>query len=151
MGEERRIQIDSFENIDSVETYLINAIIKAKSKESKVGKRLWRAGLYVLASVAGFMFYLSTQWGTLTEGPTLLAGVASDPVVLVFMTLLGISYVNLQNIKFKFEKAEKDYDQLKEDMIDRASEIWSTPEKWKERARIFNELKTKYDINIYHK
>lgn len=137
--------------VESIENYLVKAIIKAKLKETKTEKRLFRAGLYVLGSVAGFLFYLSTQWDSLINSSSMLTTIASDPIVLIFMSLLGISYVYLQNIKFKFEKAEKDYDKLKEDMVDRAHDIWSTPEEWKERSRVFDELKRTYDINLYHK
>lgn len=137
--------------IESVENYLVNAIIKAKLKETKTEKKLFQAGLYVLGSVAGFFLYISSQWDLLINSSSMLTTIASDPIVLIFMSLLGISYVYLQNKKFKFEKAEKDYDKLKEDMIERASQIWSTPDEWKERSRVFDELKRTYDINLYHK
>lgn len=137
--------------VESVETYLINAIIKAKLKETKAEKKLFWAGLYVLGSAAGFLLYLSTQWELLINSSSMLTTIASDPIVLIFMSLLGFFSVYMQNVKFKFEKAEKDYDQLKEDMIERASEIWSSEEEWNERSHIFDDLKRNYDINLYHK
>ncbi|WP_280768265.1 DUF2663 family protein [Salipaludibacillus daqingensis] len=137
--------------VESIDSYLVKAIVKAKMKEKKAEKKLFKAGLFVLGSVAGFLLYLSTQWEMLMNSPSMLTTIASDPIVLVFMSVIGISFVHLQNKKFKFEKAEKDYDELKEDMIERASDIWSTPEQWMERSRIFEELKQTYDINLYHK
>ncbi|WP_158282150.1 DUF2663 family protein [Salipaludibacillus keqinensis] len=136
---------------ESVESYLIHAIIKAKTKEVKAEKRLFRAGLYMLGIIAIFSLYLSFNWKVLTESSSFLAGIATDPIVLLFMLLTGLVYVHLHNMKFKYEKAESDYDKLKEDMIERASEIWSDSNRWKDRPEILRDLKEKYNINLYHK
>lgn len=51
----------------------------------------------------------------------------------------------------KFEKAEKDFEELKEDVIDRSSDIWNSEVLEVKRIAQYHELKNKYDINLYHK
>ncbi|MCE7791048.1 YpbF family protein [Salipaludibacillus sp. CUR1] len=135
-----------------VDEYLIEAVIKAKEKETVSEKRVIRAGTAVLLCAGVLVMYVIYQWSRMTQMESaFLLNLIADPIVLMFMLIIGLSYAILQNEKYKYEKAEKDYDLLKEDIIDRASEIWSSPEAWEERAELFSELKQKHNINLYHK
>ncbi|SER45524.1 DUF2663 family protein [Salipaludibacillus aurantiacus] len=135
-----------------VDEYLIEAVIKAKEKETVSEKRVIRAGTAVLLCTGFLVMYVIYQWSRMTQMESaFLLNLIADPIVLMFMLIIGLTYAILQNEKYKYEKAEKDYDLLKEDIIDRASEIWSSPESWEERAELFSDLKQKHNINLYHK
>ncbi|MBS4173309.1 DUF2663 family protein [Bacillus sp. FJAT-49736] len=49
----------------------------------------------------------------------------------------------------KKEKYEKEYHELRCEIIDRSKDLWKD-EAWKTRHEIFEMMKAKYDINLYH-
>ncbi|MCR6110621.1 DUF2663 family protein [Bacillus sp. A301a_S52] len=137
---------------ESIDTFMINAIIKAKGKEKAAEKKLVRVGFLVILSLISLTVYVFKNWMQWFQAEgSIFQKIMTDPFILFFTILSIITFAWLQQVTAKFEKAEKDYDQLKEDMIDRAADIWSSPEAWKKRSEIFRELKEKHDINLYHK
>ncbi|UTR14603.1 YpbF family protein [Salipaludibacillus sp. LMS25] len=137
---------------ESMDAYMIRAIIKAKNKEKAAEKKLIRVGFLVIFSLISLTVYVFKNWmhWFQVEG-SIFQTIITDPYILFLTILFIITFAWLQQVTLKFEKAEKDYDQLKEDMIDRAADIWSSPDDWKKRPDIFRELKEKHDINLYHK
>ncbi|MGJ9384857.1 hypothetical protein CR203_09730 [Salipaludibacillus neizhouensis] len=136
--------LDSLNKNQSMEVYLVNAIIKAKEKETKAQKKLVRAGVYLLGILGLSVVYLYVRWMDTYYVSQLIA----DPIILVFILAIGLMFVNLNNKKFSFEKAESDFDRLKEDLIDRSYDIWSTKEK---QTEVYKRLKEEHDINLFHK
>ncbi|MEK5523357.1 DUF2663 family protein [Heyndrickxia sp. FSL W8-0423] len=49
----------------------------------------------------------------------------------------------------KKEKAEKEYHELRCEIIDRSKDLWKN-EAWKSRNVVFEMMKEKYNINLYH-
>ncbi|WP_078576899.1 DUF2663 family protein [Salipaludibacillus agaradhaerens] len=137
---------------EEIDTFMIKAIIKAKNKEKAAEKKLMRVGFLVILSLISLTVYAFKNWiqWFQAEG-SIFQKIITDPFILFLTIVFIITFAWLQQVTVKFEKAEKDYDQLKEDMIDRAADIWSSPEAWKKRSDVFRELKEKHDINLYHK
>lgn len=50
----------------------------------------------------------------------------------------------------KKEKAEKEYHDLRCEIIKKSIDLWPQPEKWDYRLDVFEMMKSKYDINLYH-
>lgn len=53
-------------------------------------------------------------------------------------------------LKTKREKAEKEYHALRCEIVDRSKDLWKKEEEWKSRHLVFEMMKEKYDINLYH-
>ncbi|MFK9095370.1 DUF2663 family protein [Bacillus salipaludis] len=64
------------------------------------------------------------------------------------MTLIGLGAMNL--LKQQKEKKEKEYQELRCEIVDRSKDLWKREEEWKNRHVVFEIMKKQYDINLYH-
>ncbi|MEY8190946.1 YpbF family protein [Peribacillus simplex] len=53
-------------------------------------------------------------------------------------------------IKKKLDKAEKEFQLLRCEIINKSKQLWEKEEEWKSRHKVFEMMKKKYDINLYH-
>lgn len=65
------------------------------------------------------------------------------------VTIMGM-YGLMNLLKTKREKAEKEYHDLRREIADRSKDLWKKEDEWKNRHLIFEMMKEKYDINLYH-
>jgi hypothetical protein len=65
------------------------------------------------------------------------------------VTTIGM-YGLMNFLKTKREKAEKEYHALRCEIVDRSKDLWKKEEEWKSRHLVFEMMKEKYDINLYH-
>ncbi|WP_243290091.1 DUF2663 family protein [Bacillus sp. FJAT-47783] len=68
---------------------------------------------------------------------------------LFFVLFIGSSYASVLFYKKKEEKKEKEFHDLRCEIIDKSTDLWNSDEAWKERDRVFTFMKNKYDINLY--
>ncbi|MBS4217282.1 DUF2663 family protein [Bacillus sp. FJAT-49711] len=69
-----------------------------------------------------------------------------------FLTLFFIAFTLFGSVKVIFEKkekTEKEYHALRCEIIDKSKDLWKG-DKWNQRHRVFEQMKKKYDINLYH-
>ena len=72
---------------------------------------------------------------------------------IVNISLLGltiISYGSMNVLKQQKDKKEKEYQELRCEIVDRSKDLWKKEEEWKNRHLVFEIMKNKYDINLYH-
>ena len=72
---------------------------------------------------------------------------------VVAMFLIGISIIGfgaMNLLKQEKEKKEKEYQELRCEIVDRSKDLWKKEEEWKNRHIVFELMKKKYDINLYH-
>lgn len=62
---------------------------------------------------------------------------------------LGL-YGYLQIVKNKMEKAEKEYQLLRCEIITKSKLLWEKEIEWKNRHKVFEMMKKNFDINLYH-
>lgn len=72
----------------------------------------------------------------------------SENVYLLVFTVGLFGYMNL--LKYQVDKAEKEFHALRCEIIDKSPDLWSSTEAWQKRHIVFELLKRKYDINLYH-
>ncbi|WP_179298773.1 DUF2663 family protein [Evansella halocellulosilytica] len=131
-------------------TVVEQALIKAKVKEQKAEKNLMNAGymffvlLFIVIAYGIYSFIYTKQV------EAYITHILSDQLLIFLLFLLAISFFYMKVKKDKLDKAEKDYEELLEDIIDRAPEIWPSSYKSKHINRL-HELKDKHDINLFHK
>ncbi|MBS4176481.1 DUF2663 family protein [Lederbergia citrea] len=69
-----------------------------------------------------------------------------------FFVLTFIAFFLFGSVKIIFEKkekAEKEYHALRCEIIEKSKDLWKG-ENWKQRHKVFEQMKKKYDINLYH-
>ncbi|MBP2240710.1 hypothetical protein J2Z40_001269 [Cytobacillus eiseniae] len=72
----------------------------------------------------------------------------SENLYLIVFTVSLFGFMNL--LKTKKEKAEKEYQALRCEIIDKSKDLWKKEEEWKNRHIVFEMMKANYDINLYH-
>jgi hypothetical protein len=141
----------SEDNNKEYHLFIIDALIQAKKKEKKAEKQMYRAAIIffiVLTLGAIYIFLRLSQAG---PGSSYLTFLLDDGLLLIWIAALFLCFYNFNNKARYFDKKEKDFEELKEDVIDRADDIWHSPSGSRNRLREYHELNDKYDINLFHK
>ncbi|MFD1707111.1 DUF2663 family protein [Siminovitchia sediminis] len=69
---------------------------------------------------------------------------------LIFLFLAGVFLFGVLKYYFdKKEKAEAEFHDLRCELIEKSQEMWRK-EQWGNRHKVFDQLKQKYDINMYY-
>lgn len=67
------------------------------------------------------------------------------------MLILTIGLFGLMNLlKQKREKAEKEFHDLRREIVDKSKDLWKKEEAWKNRHQVFEMMKNNYDINLFY-
>lgn len=68
---------------------------------------------------------------------------------LYLVATIGLAgYVKM--LKNRMDKAEKEYQLLRCEIIQKSKMLWEQEAEWKNRHKVFDMMKNKYDINLYH-
>lgn len=59
-------------------------------------------------------------------------------------------YGYLTMIKNRMDKAEKEYQLLRCEIVTKSKLLWENEAEWKNRHKVFEIMKKKFDINLYH-
>lgn len=132
---------------------MLHELIERKSKVEKWKSYQSYCGygtcmlLLLIIAISSFLFtqpIFSFHYSILTQ--------LLDETLFIFVVLLiGVNLFLLQYFHKKVLKSEKEYEELREELIDRNSELWEDDSNWQAREHIFQYLKTKHDINLYFK
>lgn len=68
--------------------------------------------------------------------------------LLLVVTVGMYGFMNL--LKEKKDKAEKEFHELRCEIVDRSKDLWKREDEWKNRHIVFEMMKKNYDINLYH-
>ncbi|RID89263.1 DUF2663 family protein [Peribacillus asahii] len=72
----------------------------------------------------------------------------SNHVFFLLITMGAFGYLTM--VKNKMEKAEKEYQLLRCEIINKSKLLWEKESEWKNRHKVFEMMKKNYDINLYH-
>jgi len=72
----------------------------------------------------------------------------SNNLMFLIITVGMYGYMNL--LREKMDKAEADFHALRCEIVDRSKDLWKKEDAWENRHIIFEMMKEKYDINLYH-
>lgn len=134
--------------LSDVGKVLIEEIIERKLEEVKAEKLLnrWSYTTIICLIIGGIYFVLNFSYSF-----HFLHALINDIFMLIIAAIFGICLIQVKLAKKKLDKAEEEYDSLRYEMIERCEEIWNTEELWRERDFVYEQLKKKYDVNLYHK
>ncbi|MEW9049794.1 MAG: DUF2663 family protein [Neobacillus sp.] len=77
------------------------------------------------------------------------ASVNDSVNVLLFFVTLGL-FGAMNVLRQQKDKKEKEYQELRCEIVDRSKDLWKKEEHWNNRHHVFELMKRKYDINLYH-
>ncbi|RXJ03906.1 DUF2663 family protein [Anaerobacillus alkaliphilus] len=127
-------------------------LMKKKEKENKMQRNLNIIGVTTIITIllfASYFYYKMKINGGL--GTSALNFILNDSLLLFLMATLAFLLYSMFYFKKKFDKAEKDVDKIRDDILDRSMDYWKTKDELKERYKVFKYLKDKQDINLFHK
>jgi CRISPR/Cas system-associated protein endoribonuclease Cas2 len=139
-------------NADPVTKRILENVIKRKSKYDLFKKRHKLAVWITL--MLGTLFFIYIYFTIVRNYSYSFEKMFSEFVnnqnnlALLIVTIGTYGYMNL--LKGKMEKAEKEFHELRCEIIDRSKDLWSRQDEWENRHFIFEMMKKDYDINLYH-
>ncbi|MCA1054677.1 YpbF family protein [Rossellomorea aquimaris] len=73
----------------------------------------------------------------------------SNSVLVIIAVFLAGLFGGVRVLYQQKEKKEKEYQDLRKEIIDRSKDLWKE-DAWKKRHKVFDEMKSLFDINLYH-
>jgi hypothetical protein len=126
-------------SIPPITNEILQELIKRKNREHKWKKRESLAGIWLMISAGAFcifIFFLQIDKLNTLDG---FHRLLNNPIN---------SFVHAHN---QAEEAENDYDQLREEMIDRNGELWPREPGGSTRFRVLHYLLKEKGINLFYK
>ncbi|MFC0559842.1 DUF2663 family protein [Halalkalibacter alkalisediminis] len=132
---------------------MLEEIVVRKNKVDQMEKAKIRWSLYLMFCAAIFCLfgYRAFQFQQSQLSSNVLSALIGQPIVLMLMLLLAIGFFQLHFFGKKEKKAEKEFDELREEIIARSLEFWEADVNWKSREAVYSYMKEEHDINLYHK
>lgn len=130
---------------------MLQKVVNKKKKFDRYKVRhiysIW--GTMLLITV--YLFYLnSTVMEHSINFASMFSTYVDDSINLYFLIFTVGSFGLMNLLKEKREKAEKEYHDLRCEIIDRSKDLWKKEDEWKNRHIVFEMMKKHFDINLYH-
>lgn len=137
---------------DNVAKRMLQSVIDKKRKLDKINekeKKVRRMLLGCLALICLYIF-LSFQQLSLITYRAAFSFVLSSVSHLVMILVVFSLYYYLLQIRKKSEKTEKEFHDLRCEVIQKSPNLWGDAEKWEARQHVFSMMKKEYDVNLYY-
>jgi hypothetical protein len=140
------------ENTDQATKQMLDNVRKRKEKFDEAKR--WHTTLIWATLLTTFIYfiylYLSIAKPYGYSFAAMFSAFVDDSRNLYFM-VLTIGLYGLMNVfKQKSDKKEKEFHELRCEIVDRSKDLWKKEEEWKNRHIVFEMMKQNYDINLYH-
>lgn len=136
---------------DMATKQMLQHLIDKKRKFNKLKKRHYGFTLILAAYMILLLYCLSSFHSRAGQalGTDIIFLIANRSDFLGFAILLAGLMGALKILFDKKEKAEKEFHELRCEIIDRSKDLWKG-EAWQQRHYIYEAMKRHYDINLYH-
>jgi hypothetical protein len=140
------------ENTDKATKQMLENVRKRKEKFDK-SKRLHT--LFIWATITTSSIYFAYLYITIAKlysysFAAMFSAFVNDSNNLTFLVLTVGLYGFMNVLKQKMDKKEKEFHELRCEIVARSKDLWKKEEEWKNRHVIFEMMKNNYDINLYH-
>jgi hypothetical protein len=95
-----------------------------------------------------FYFYIAKQ--NSYSFFSIFSASINDMVNMLLLGLTILMYGTMNILKQQREKKEKEYHDLRCEIVDRSKDLWKKEGYWENRHLVFEMMKKNYDINLYH-
>ncbi|WP_160112356.1 DUF2663 family protein [Salicibibacter kimchii] len=127
---------------------LIRELIERKKEEKKRERSVTFAAWIATAAFA-LMLLLLFSMEESNVGPAIMPFFRSDYGLTLVALCTGASAFLIIEKK-KRDKAEKEYTELRKEVVDRYEEIWNTEQLRAYSYPLFEWLEREHDVNLYH-
>ncbi|ERN54136.1 YpbF family protein [Alkalihalophilus marmarensis] len=145
------IHPDALTNVSKV---MLEEMIARKEKWEKLNKAKNHWSSFTLLSLGLFLLFgaqvLRGSSG-LHFSSNFLSILVGNTILLLLILLFIVGIVQVKLLSKKTTKAEIEFEALREECIERSSELWEKDQSWQQRESVFTYMKTEHDINLYHK
>ncbi|WP_042355238.1 DUF2663 family protein [Bacillus rubiinfantis] len=140
------------ENTDPATKQMLENLRKRKEKYDSAEKRHYYSiyGTLIIAFIFFSYFYLAIAKDYSYSFLAMFSATLNDIIAVSLFSLSLISYGAMNLLRQQKEKKEKEYQELRCEIVDRSKDLWKREEEWKNRHLIFEVMKQQYDINLYH-
>lgn len=131
---------------------ILENVVKRKKKfdfyKQRHNKTIWITVL--LVSIFFIYIYFTVAKPYSYSFAAMFSAFVNDTnnLLLLVVTVGMYGYMNL--LKGKMDKAEKEFHDLRCEIVDRSKDLWRKEEAWNNRHLVFEMMKKQYDINLYH-
>ncbi|MEH7333806.1 YpbF family protein [Neobacillus drentensis] len=144
--------IQLLENTDQATKQALENVRKRKEKFDKFKRRhnlsIW--GTIILATCFFIYLYFTVASVYSYSFAAMFSAFVNDSNNFTLLVFVVGMYGTMNLLKEKKDKAEKEYHELRCEIVDRSKDYWKKEEEWKNRHLVFEIMKKNYDINLYH-
>jgi hypothetical protein len=136
---------------DQATKQMLNNLIERKQKFDRAKKmHLYILWISIFTAFC-FLYYLTKavlEPYSYSFGAMFSVYVSDSMHLYISLFLAGL-FGAVKVLHQKKEKKEKEYQDLRKEIIDRSKDLWKE-EAWKKRHQVFDKMKSQFDINLYH-
>lgn len=145
-------QIEKLPFTDQPTKQMLQSLVERKRKHETYKQKLIFFQLLTVTEAVLFLtcFYLIVHTKNGAD-PSLFLFYFFQPGNVPAVLLLGGSFATCLFLKRKEEKAEKEFHELRCEIIDKSTDLWKNPVEWQHRDKVFAIMKKEYHINLYYK
>ena len=146
---------DSIKNLDNytdeATKQTLQALVDKKRKFDGFKKKEFSWRMLCIASIGLFFLYLYYFIVVNVNSFSLLfAYIFDDSLHFYVIMFIGIQIAIIKYYLMKKDKAEKEYHELRKEIVKRSDDYWKQTNEWKQRHHVFAMMKKEFDINLYH-
>jgi hypothetical protein len=140
------------EHTDNATKQMLENVRKRKDKFD-TAKRLHYLSIYSMLLFAFlffsyFYFIIAKQYSY--SFFAMFSASVSDAINISLLAITAILYGAMNVLRQQKDKKEKEYQELRCEIVNRSKDLWKKEEHWKNRHIDFEIMKKTYDINLYH-
>jgi hypothetical protein len=144
------MQLD--DRTDQATKQMLNNVVKKKRKYDDLKKKHLIVMGLTIGLAALFILYL---YNTVISPNSysfyiVFSAFFSDIANFYFAVLTGGLFGLMNLLRQKRDKAEKEFHALRCEIIDKSKDLWKKEDEWKNRHLVFEMMKEKFNINLYH-
>lgn len=140
------------ENTDEATKQMLENVRKRKKKFDD--SKRWHfysiyAALFFSFMYFSYFYFTIAKFYSYSFFAMFSASVNDSLNVLLFFVIIGL-FGAMNVLKQQKDKKEKEYQELRCEIVDRSKDLWKKEEQWQNRHLVFEMMKKNYDINLYH-
>lgn len=139
------------ERTDQTTKQILENVVKRKRKfelyKQRHTKTMW---ITLFLGLLYFVYIYGTIIKNHSDFASMFSAFVKDSNHLIFLLITIGMYGFMNLLKEKMEKAEKEFHELRCEIVERSKDLWKKEDAWNNRHLVFEMMKKQYDINLYH-
>ncbi|AQX53886.1 DUF2663 family protein [Priestia flexa] len=139
-------------HVDEPTQYILESVINKKEKLSATQKSMnkWKWVFFVCLLFGISYLFVFTSRLNLIAFSDFIQFFLDDSKHLLLLIIIFSTYFRMIQMQKQCDKVEKEFNDLRCEIIQKSKDIWSTPAQWESRKDLYAAMKQTYDINLYH-